>query len=220
MSDQFLTLNDKVYQYILDVSLREPELFQQLRDETSKLSSSVMQISPDQGQFMAFLAKLINAKRAIEIGVYTGYSAMVVANALPDDGELIACDINEEWTTLAKTYWEKAGLSHKIKLKIAPANETLDQLIQDGEENKFDFAFIDADKTGYDQYYEKCLKLIRPGGLIVIDNILQGNRVVDESNQDKATIALRELNKKLLIDERVDISLLPVRDGLTLARKI
>jgi caffeoyl-CoA O-methyltransferase len=178
-----------------------------------------MQISPEQGQFMALLVKLIGARRTLEIGVFTGYSALSVALALPDDGKIVACDVNEEWTTMARKFWQKAGVAHRIDLRLAPALQTLDALLAEGGAGQYDFAFIDADKTGYAAYYERCLQLMRRGGLIAVDNTLWSGSVVDPSVQDDDTRALRAFNDQLHGDERIDLSLLPVGDGLTLARK-
>jgi len=219
MSNQTLDLSDNVYEYLLDHSLREPSLLAELRRETSELEMSIMQISPEQGQFMALLAKLIGVKRAIEVGVFTGYSSLSLAMAMPADGELIVCDMNEEWTSMARRYWEKAGVADKVKLKIAPALKTLKALLADGQAGKFDFAFIDADKTNYKNYYECCLELIRPGGVIAIDNVLWGGAVADMSDDSEDTRAIRELNDHIHQDDRVDMSLLPIGDGLTLARR-
>ena len=180
---------------------------------------SIMQIAPDQGQFLALLVKLLGAKKTLDIGVFTGYSSLVVALALPDDGKVIACDRDPEATALARRYWKEAGVEHKIDFHLAPALETLDQLIEQGQANSFDFAFIDADKRNYGNYYERALTLLRPGGLIAIDNVLWFGRVADPRDTDKRTIAIRELNQKIYQDERVEISMLPTADGLTLARK-
>ena len=212
-------LTEELYDYMLSISLRESWVSVRLRRETAKHEMARMQISPDQGQFMSFLVKLINAKKTLDIGVFTGYSSLVTALALPPDGEIVACDINKEWTSTAQKYWQEAGVAHKIKLHVAPALETLTNLIEKGQEDSFDFAFIDADKESYEQYYECSLKLVRQGGLIAIDNVLWGGRVIDESIQDAETRAIRRLNKKLHSDSRVDISLVPIGDGLTLLRK-
>ena len=220
MNKKSLALEDRLYNYLLSISLRDSEVLSQLREETAKLPMSIMQIAPEQGQFMALLVKLISAKKTLDIGVFTGYSALVVALALPEDGKVIACDIDKEYTDIAKPYWEQGGVSHKIDLRIAPALETLDKLISTGQENTFDFAFIDADKRNYYNYYERALKLVRPGGLIAIDNVLWSGRVADPEDTDKRTIAIREFNQKLYQDKRVDISLVPIADGLTLARKL
>ncbi len=214
-----LNLDSSLYDYLLNNSLREPDILAQLRAETAKLPMSRMQIAPEQGQFMALLIKLIGAKKTLEVGVFTGYSALVVALALPEDGRVIACDRDPRFTNLAKPYWEQAGVIDKIDLRIAPALETLDNLIDNGESDSFDFAFIDADKRNYPNYYEQALQLVRPGGLIVIDNVLWAGRVADAEDTDKRTVAIREFNQKLHQDERVEMSLLPIADGLTLALK-
>jgi predicted O-methyltransferase YrrM len=215
-----LSLNETLYNYLLSVSLQETEVLKQLRKETATLPMSVMQIAPEQGQFMALMVKLIGAKKTLEVGVFTGYSTLVVALALPEDGKIIACDVDEEYTKIAQKYWQQAGVNHKIDLRIAPALETLDKLIAEKQENTFDFAFIDADKRNYPNYYEQTLKLIRPGGLIAIDNVLWSGQVADSKDTDKRTIAIREFNQKLHQDRRVNISLLPIADGLTLAMKL
>jgi predicted O-methyltransferase YrrM len=200
--------------------VRETELLKQLRQETMQLGGIArMQISPEQGQFMALLVELMGARRMLEVGTFTGYSSLVCAMALPPDGEIIACDMSKEWTDIAQRYWQEGGVSDKIQLKLGPAAETLQQLLQNGQANTFDLMFIDADKTGYDTYYELGLKLVRPGGLILIDNVLWHGSVADSSDQDEDTVAIRALNKKLHTDNRVTLSLLPVGDGLTLARR-
>ncbi len=219
MAAQKITLNDDLYAYLLDVSLRETPLLRRLRQETARLDNAGMQISPEQGQFLALLVRLIGARRALEVGVFTGYSSLWVAPALPPDGRLIACDINPDWTATARRYWAEAGLAHKIDLRLAPAADTLRQLLGDGEAGRFDFAFIDADKTGYPEYYELCLTLVRPGGLIVLDNMLSRGRVVDPDDQNEHVVAIRQLNRRLHTDARVDLSLVPIGDGLTLLRK-
>ena len=178
-----------------------------------------MQIAPEQGQYMALLARLIGARQVIEIGVFTGYSALCVAQALPQDGRLLACDISEEWTDIARRYWAEAGVARRIELVLAPAMDTLQARLAAGEAGYYDMAFIDADKTAYTDYYEACLRLLRPGGLILVDNVLWSGRVADQGDQDADTLALRAFNKRLLDDERIDLSMLPVADGLTLARK-
>ncbi len=219
MSNKPLELNDRLVAYLRSVSLREPRILTELRQETSRHPMSSMQISPEQGQFMALLVQLMGARKTLEIGVFTGYSAMVVALALPPDGQVVACDVSEEFTTIARRYWEKAGVSNKIDLRLAPALETLDQMLANGQANTFDFAFIDADKSNYDNYYERALQLIRPGGLIAIDNVLWSGAVADPQIQDTRTNAIRALNQKLHEDERVALSLIPIADGLTLALK-
>ena len=219
MARRTMSLTDELYDYILSVSLREPEVLFRLREETAALPWAECQISPEQGQFIAFLVRLLGARRALEVGVFTGYSSLWVALALPEDGQMIACDVNAEWTTTAQRYWREAGVDHKIDLRLAPAVETLDELVETGESSSFDFAFIDADKQNYDAYYERCLRLVRPGGLIAIDNVLRYGLVADEGAQDWTTRETRTLNRKLHADERVDISLVPIADGLTLVRK-
>ena len=219
MSRQTLNLSDELYDYVLSVSLREPPLLARLREETAALPNSNMQISTEQGQFMALLAELLGARQVIEIGTFTGYSALAVARALPEDGRIIACDIDEETTAIARRYWEEAGVAEKIDLRLGPAVETIERLLADGKAGTFDFAFIDADKENYDAYFEGVLTLLRQGGLVLIDNVLWSGAVADLERQDKDTSAIRALNAKLHGDERVSLSLLPISDGLTLVRK-
>ena len=220
MSDKSLALDPALYQYLQAVSVTETEELKQLREMTAKLPMAIMQIPPEQGQLMSLLVKLMNARKAIEIGVFTGYSTLVVALALPEDGKIIACDRDSTYTDMGKPYWQQAGVSHKIDLRIAPALETLEELIASGESGTFDFVFIDADKRNYLNYYELSLQLVRPGGLIAIDNVLWFGQVVDPEDTDKRTIAIRELNQHLHQDKRVQISLLAIADGLTLAMKL
>ncbi|MEI6444374.1 MAG: class I SAM-dependent methyltransferase [Nostocales cyanobacterium ELA583] len=219
MSKQTLGLEQNLYDYLLSVSLREPISLTQLRQETAQMPRSIMQISPEQGQFMALLIKLIGAKKTLEVGVFTGYSSLVVALALPADGKIVACDVSEEYTSVARRYWQEAGVADKIDLHIAPALETLDKLLTAGEAGTFDFAFIDADKGNYENYYERSLELIRPGGLITIDNVLWSGKVADTEIQDNQTNKIRDLNRKLHQDSRITLSLVPIADGLTLAIK-
>jgi len=219
MTKQTTGLEETLADYIQSISLREPDILRQLREETAKLSMAQMQISPEQGQLMALLVQLMGAKKTLEIGVFTGYSALAVALALPDDGKVIACDISEEYTAIAKDFWKKAGVSEKIDLRIAPALETLDQLISEEETESFDLAFIDADKRNYENYYERALTLLRPGGLILIDNVLWSGKVTDPTITDKQTQAIREFNQKLHQDSRISLSLVAIADGLTLALK-
>ncbi len=217
MSRRTIELTDDLYDYLLQVSLREPPLLARLREETAALPDAGMQIGPEQGQFMGLLIELIGARRVIEVGTFTGYSALIVAGAMPDDGRLICCDVNEETTAIARRYWAEAGVADKIDLRLAPATETLDGLIAEGG-RPFDFAFVDADKENYGAYYERLLKLVRPGGLIAIDNVLWSGSVIDPEKSDADTEAIRDLNAKLKDDERVSLSLVPIGDGLTLAR--
>jgi len=213
-----LKLTDTLYRYVLDHSLREHPAQTALREVTAEHRYAGMQIAPEQGQFMGLLVKLIGARRTLEIGVFTGYSALSVALALPADGHLLACDISDEFTRIGKPFWEEAGVAHKIDLQLAPALKTLDARLAAGEAGQYDFAFIDADKSSYDAYYERCLQLVRTGGLIAIDNTLWGGDVAKPSNSADTT-ALQALNTKLHHDERIDLSLLPFSDGVTLARK-
>lgn len=219
MTRRNIELTDKLHDYLLSVSLREPALLRRLRQETALLPEAGKQIAPEQGQFMALLVRLIGARRCLEIGTFTGYSALVVALALPEEGRIIACDINPETTAVAKRYWQEAGVAVRIDLRLGPALATLDALLAAGEDGSFDFAFIDADKANYDFYYERSLRLLRPGGLMMLDNVLWHGAVADRRHKDEGTVALRKLNEKLRDDERVDLSLLPVADGITLARK-
>ncbi|MFN6485640.1 MULTISPECIES: class I SAM-dependent methyltransferase [unclassified Nostoc] len=219
MPKQSIGLDNQLYNYLLSVSLREPEILRKLRQETASHRRSGMQISPEQGQFMSLLVQLIGAKKTLEVGVFTGYSSLFVALALPADGKIIACDVSEEFTAIAQRYWQEAGVADKIDLRLAPALETLDRLLATGQAETYDFAFIDADKENYDGYYERSLQLVRPGGLIAIDNVLWSGQVADEQYQDESTQAIRALNEKLHYDERVTLSLVPIADGLTLAIK-
>ena len=218
MQYRSLNVDEVLYQYLMDQSIREHPAQVALRAATASHPHAGMQISPDQGQFMALLVKLLGARRAIEIGVFTGYSALTVALALPDGGYLLACDVSDEYTRVGRPFWERAGVAHKIDLQLAPAAQTLDARIAAGEAGRYDFAFIDADKTGYDGYYERCLTLVRTGGLIVLDNTLWSGEVARKST-DPSTLSLQALNAKLHRDERIDLSLLPLEDGITLARK-
>lgn len=219
MSAQTIGLDKQLYDYLLTASVREPEILWKLRQETANHPYARMQISPEQGQFMRLLVQLLGAKKTLEVGVFTGYSSLSVALALPGDGKIIACDVSAEFTAIARRYWQQAGVADKIDLRLAPAVETLDALLADGKTGTFDFAFIDADKENYDNYYERALQLVRPGGLIAIDNVLWSGRVADAQIQDESTQAIRALNQKLHDDERVTLSLVPIGDGLTLALK-
>lgn len=220
MTDRNVKLDPRLYAYLQEHSLREHPVLRELREATAGMKHAGMQISPEQGQFMALLARSVNARRAIEIGVFTGYSSLAVALAMPGDGKLIACDVNEEWTAIAKRHWEKAGVAGRIELRLAPAQRTLDELIAAGESGRFDFAFIDADKSRYAIYYERCLTLLRKGGLIVVDNTLWSGNVADSSVNDEDTRAIRAFNDAVHHDSRVAVSLLPIGDGVTLALKL
>jgi len=220
MSTATIILDKKLREYLLNVSVKESEILRELREETAQMEYSAMQISPEQGAFMSFLVELIQAKRTLEIGVFTGYSALVVAMALSEDGIVTACDVSEEWANVGMKYWKKAQVENKIDLRIAPALKTLDQLLSEGKQGTYDFAFIDADKIEYQGYFDKSLELLRIGGLIAIDNVLWGGSVIDDSIQDSSTKAIREFNENLSSDSRVSISMVPIGDGLTLACKL
>ncbi len=219
MANKTLNLNVQLYDYVLDVGLREAAVLRRLRVATEQEKMSVMRSAPEQGQFMAMLLKLTGARRALEIGTYTGYGTLWMALALPEDGEILTCDISGHWTSVARHFWKEAEVLDKIHLKLRPALETLNALLATGQSETFDFAFIDADKVNYDAYYEACLKLIRPGGLICVDNTLWGGSVVDSDKHDTDTRAIRALNTKLKGDGRIELSMLPIADGLTLALK-
>jgi caffeoyl-CoA O-methyltransferase len=213
MANASIALSDTLETYLRRVGVREPDVLRRLREETAPLPNAQMQISPEQGAFMSVLVKAIGARRCLEVGTFTGYSSTVVALAIPDDGHLTCCDVSVEWTDVARRYWTDAGVAHKIDLRIGPAVQTLKTL----EEGSFDFAFIDADKPGYDAYYERALRLVRPGGLIAIDNVLWSGRVADDADQDERTVAIRALNAKIATDKRVDVAMVPIGDGMTLA---
>lgn len=220
MSNQSIGLSDRLYQYLIANSVREPDILTRLREETLQHPLVNMQVSPEQGQLMGLLVQLIGAKKCLEVGVFTGYSALVVALNLPDDGRLIACDVSDEFTSIARRYWQEAGVDRKISLHIAPALETLDRLLVNGESDTFDFAFIDADKNNYAAYYDRCFQLVRQGGLILVDNVLWYGRVADAAmDEDPRTQAIKKINQQIYHDDRVQISLIPIGDGLTIARK-
>lgn len=219
MSNRTIEISDSLYEYMLSASLRESKLQRQLRAETSELTHASMQISPEQGQFMGLLVELLGVQKALEVGTFTGYSALAVALSLPPDGKLVACDVSEEWTSIARRYWREAGVAERIDLRLGPAVGTLDDLIDSGQEGSFDFAFIDADKSNYDRYYERCLRLVRVGGLIAVDNVLWHGKTADPEVQDADTLAIRALNLKIQSDDRVSSTLVPIGDGLYLARK-
>jgi len=219
MSRRTIQMTDTLYDYLHGVAVRDLDILKRLREETQQLPQGGMQISPEQGQLMAFLVKLIGAKRTLEVGTFTGYSSLCVAMALPEDGRLVACDISDEWTKVARRYWAEAGVASKIDLRLAPGADSLAAMIEAGETESFDFAFIDADKSKYDTYYELSLQLLRPGGMMALDNMLRGGAVADPTRQDEDTSAIRALNEKIHADARVDMCLVPIGDGLTLVRK-
>lgn len=219
MTNRTLSLDDALYGYLLDVSLRESALLRRLREETAALPVAQWQIAPEQGQFMALLVQLTGARRLLEVGTFTGYSALSMAQALPADGHLLCCDIDEQYTSIAQRYWEEAGVASRIELRLAPALETLNTLVRDGRAGSFDLIFIDADKANYPAYLEHALLLARVGGLILFDNTLWSGRVLENRAESADTRAIQSLNQRLKLDQRVDISLLPLGDGLTLCRK-
>jgi predicted O-methyltransferase YrrM len=219
LASRTINLDERLYEYLIAHSVRDLPVLAELRAETAKMPMAIMQISPEQGQFMGLLVELIGARRTIEVGTFTGYSALAVALALPANGQVIACDVSEEFTSVGRRYWAKAGVANKIDLRLAPATETLDKLLAAGEAGRFDFAFIDADKKNYVGYFERCLKLLRTGGLIAVDNVLWGGEVANPTVDDEDTRAIRVLNDQLKTDQRVSLSMVPIGDGLTLCRK-
>lgn len=219
MSRQTLTLTSHLHEYLLEVSLREADILRRLREETARMPGANMQIAPEQGQFMQMLVRIAGARRIIEVGVFTGYSSLAMALAMPPDGHLLACDVNDESTGVARRYWAKAGVAGRISLRIAPALETLQARLDAGEAGQWDLAFIDADKESYAEYYALCLALLRPGGLILFDNVLWGGAVADPERDDADTRALRALNRQLHADDRIELSMVPIGDGLTIVRK-
>ena len=220
MSASTIVVDDRIDAYLLNQIRPESDTAVALREATAPMPAAMMQVSPLQGGFMSWLIDFMNVKNALEVGTFTGYSALCVAEALPDDGKLIACDVSEEWTTMAREYWERGGVAQKIDLRLRPAVETLDALIEEGREGSFDFAFIDADKPNYDNYYERCLQLIRVGGIVAVDNVLWSGRVANKLMIDESTRAIRALNEKIQNDKRVSNIMLPIGDGLTLATKL
>ena len=219
MSSTTIGLSNELRKYMLNVSFRDDEILRQLREETLTLKEAQMQISPEQGAFLSILTKILNAKKTLDIGVFTGYSSLVVARELPDDGLVVACDTSIEWTSIAKKYWKLAGIDNKVDLHLAPAKETLEKLIEDGQASTYDFSFIDADKINYQSYFENSLILVKPGGIIAVDNVLWSGQVIDQTDFEPATRAIRSFNEKLYQDNRVSISMVPIGDGLTLAYK-
>lgn len=219
MSNRTISMNDRLYDYLLKVSLHEAPILRRLREETAKHPMARMQISPEQGQFMQMLIRVSGAKRCLEVGVFTGYSSLAVALALPDEGRIIACDVSEEYTAIARRYWHEAGVEKKIDLRLAPALATLDKMLKNGEQGRYDFAFLDADKSNYLNYYERVIKLLRPGGLVAVDNVLWSGAVIDKKDKSEDTAAIRKFNEALHADQRIELSMLPIGDGLTLARK-
>jgi caffeoyl-CoA O-methyltransferase len=219
MSSKSIGLSDELHEYLLSVSHRESAAMERLRAETADHPKSEMQIAPEQAQFFQFLLRLIGARRTIEIGVFTGYSALATAEVLPPSGEIVACDVSDEYTQVARRHWEAAGVADRIDLRIAPAAETLEALLEEGQAGTFDFSFIDADKAAYDTYYEQSLRLLRPGGVIALDNMFRDGRVTDPTIEDESVRAIQELNEKLHQDERVELTMLPLADGVTLAMK-
>jgi caffeoyl-CoA O-methyltransferase len=218
MPDKFTTLSPELYAYAIEHGARQDDLLRRIAEETeSKLADvAIMQIAPDQGAFMTILMRVMGARRALELGTFTGYSAICIARGLPDDGELVTCDLSDEWTSVARRYWDEAGVADRIDLRLGPALETIRAL---PSEEPFDFAFIDADKSEYPDYYEECLRLLRPGGLVMLDNVFRDGKVLDADDDDPRTRATREVNERAAADERVDVVMLAVADGITLARK-
>ena len=218
MSKGSIGLDEALNDYVLSVGVREHPALAALRDRTAPMANSQMQISPDEGAFLQMLVRLLPAHRILEVGTFTGYSSTAMALAQDADGRIVCCDVSEEWTDIAREAWTDAGVADRISLRLAPAVDTLDELLAEGPGSLFDLAFIDADKANYDNYYERALRLVRPGGLIAIDNVLWSGRVVDESDQESDTQAIRALNEKIATDERVDLAMTPIADGVTLAR--
>ena len=219
MAQSTLGLPADLRAYLLKVGVREPDVLRRLRDETESIPQHNMQISAEQGALMSMLVEVSGARRCIELGTFTGYSSLAVALALPDDGSILCCDVSEEWTSMARRYWAEAGIEKKVELRIGPALDTLDALLADGESGTYDFAFVDADKVSYPHYYERLVELVRPGGLMLWDNVLWGGAVIDPEDDDEATQAIRTINEQLVADERVSIVMVPIGDGLTILRK-
>ena len=218
MANASIGLSEDLHAYLVRVGVREPEVLRRLRERTAELPQHGMQIAPEQGAFMSLLVKVIGARQCLEVGTFTGYSSTAVALALPPDGHLVCCDVSREWTDVAREAWAEAGVADRVDLRLGPALETLDQLLADGGTGRFDFAFIDADKPNYDGYVERALRLVRSGGVITIDNVLWSGRVADPSVYDESTVVIRSLNEKLAADERVELAMVPIGDGLSLLR--
>ena len=218
MSNASIGLSQELHAYLVKVGVREPDVLRRLRERTAVLPEHGMQIAPEQGALMALLVKVMGARTCREVGTFTGYSSTAVALALPPEGRLVCCDVSREWTDIARETWTEAGVADRVELRLGPAVETLDQLLAEGGEGRFDFAFIDADKPNYDGYVERALRLVRAGGVIAIDNVLWSGRVADASVDDESTVAIRSLNEKLALDERVEVAMVPIGDGLTLLR--
>lgn len=212
-------LSPELIAYLVEHGVRESDLLARLRDETSSIPEANMQIPPEQGAFLAMLVRLMGARRCLELGTFTGYSSLTVALAMPPDGRLVCCDMSEEWTSVARRYWAEAGVADRVELRLGPALESLDALLDEGAAGTFDFAFVDASKREYPDYHERILRLLRSGGLVVYDNVLWGGAVIDPAETDPDTVGVRRLNDRLATDERVDLAMLPVADGLALARK-
>jgi predicted O-methyltransferase YrrM len=219
VSNKSIGLTDELHAYLLAHGVREPDILRRLREETAQLEMAQMQIAPEQGAFMGLLAELIGARRYLEVGTFTGYSSLAVALAMPPDGRLVCCDVSREWTDVARRYWAEAGVADRVDLRLAPAIETLDALLDEGAAGSFDFGFIDADKVSYPSYYERVVELLRPGGLVAVDNVFRGGQIVDGDADNPELRATRELNETIGRDERVTVAMLPIADGLTLARK-
>jgi predicted O-methyltransferase YrrM len=219
VTSRTLGLSDRIHQYVLRWGLDEPPVLARLREETAAHPRASMQISPEQGAVLALLVELTDARHCLEIGTFTGYSSLAVALALPEDGRIVCCDVSDEYTSVARRYWAEAGVTDKVDLRLGPALETLDRLLSDGAAGTFDLAFIDADKTGYPEYWERCVELVRPGGVITLDNVLWGGRVADPDDDHPSTRAIREVNERVAADPRVRQVLLAIADGMTIARK-
>jgi predicted O-methyltransferase YrrM len=218
VSNASIGLSQELHAYLVKVGVREPDVLRRLRERTAAIPEHGMQIAPEQGAFMALLVKVMGARQCLEVGTFTGYSSTAVALALPPEGRLVCCDVSREWTDTARETWTEAGVADRVELRLGPALETLDQLLAEGGGGRFDFAFIDADKPNYDGYVERALRLVRAGGVIAIDNVLWSGRVADPSVDDESTVAIRSLNEKLAADDRVEVAMVPIGDGLTLLR--